>query len=120
MMEIDAGEGEEVDGSSGVAGGALQSQLDLTPAPAAPGGCSDEIPAGSSKIGQRDGAGTIRGRRRGEWCAEMGEGRPPYIVSTSGRSGVTGAMVMTVLQAARVLGEGMAGFRVSWRASRAS
>ena len=83
--EIDVEEGEEVDGSSGVAGGALQRLPDLAPARAAHGGGSDEIPAGSGEIGQRDGVGTISGKWGIDWCAQIVRGRSPYIGSTSGR-----------------------------------
>ena len=43
MTEIDAGEVGEADGSSGVAGGALQLHLHLAPAPVAPGGAPASI-----------------------------------------------------------------------------
>ena len=74
----------EATGTSGRSWGGSNLQLELAPAPAAPGGSSASIPARCGEIGLGEGASMTRRWRRGGLCAQIVRGRPAYIASASG------------------------------------
>ena len=81
MMQIDPPVVEEVEGSSGVANGALQ-QLPVLPRLRR---LELRIPATKASIEERKGWRVLCGVGRLDLCAQIGEGVPPFIAGGRGR-----------------------------------
>ena len=82
-----------------------------------PAGCGLQIPAMLALIGEGKGSVRFRERRRGWWCEELSEGRPPFYSEREGRRVTDTATIGMSLRAAKGQGEHGVSFRALRRSS---